>query len=190
MKKMAQLTSSCLICLGCLGKHFFHLTTRNLCVNRQKKRKTSCACIVVIHEVFCIIQKCIHIIRSLKLTWCVLSKQPGPCLEHIGELQHSESSKLIEAQRNAQAKVRAVHKIFVESVLYDNFSSSLWFVSTGKQRMCTKLHTRDPRHIHVHGGHVPILEEESTHFRGPPQAWRNRSASVPSFLWHSLDLWL
>ncbi|RXN26887.1 nck-associated 5-like isoform X1 [Labeo rohita] len=33
-----------------------------------------------------------------------LDEQPGPCLEHIGELQHSESNKLIEAQRNAQAK--------------------------------------------------------------------------------------
>ncbi|TRZ02454.1 hypothetical protein DNTS_030281 [Danionella cerebrum] len=31
-------------------------------------------------------------------------QQPGPCLEHIGELQHSDSNKLIEAQRNAQAK--------------------------------------------------------------------------------------
>ncbi|KAL1250008.1 hypothetical protein QQF64_021013 [Cirrhinus molitorella] len=35
---------------------------------------------------------------------CVHQQQPGPCLEHIGELQHSESNKLIEAQRNAQAK--------------------------------------------------------------------------------------
>ncbi|XP_055044110.2 nck-associated protein 5-like isoform X2 [Misgurnus anguillicaudatus] len=31
-------------------------------------------------------------------------QQPGPCLDHIGELQHSESNKLIEAQRNPQAK--------------------------------------------------------------------------------------
>ncbi|XP_026099811.1 nck-associated protein 5-like [Carassius auratus] len=35
---------------------------------------------------------------------CVHQQQPGPCLEHIGELQHSEPNKLIEAQRNAQAK--------------------------------------------------------------------------------------
>lgn len=35
---------------------------------------------------------------------CVHQQQPGPCLEHIGELQQSESIKLIEAQRNAQAK--------------------------------------------------------------------------------------
>lgn len=35
---------------------------------------------------------------------CVHQQQPGPCLEHIGELQHSESSKLIETQRNPQAK--------------------------------------------------------------------------------------
>ncbi|XP_051962111.1 nck-associated protein 5-like isoform X2 [Xyrauchen texanus] len=31
-------------------------------------------------------------------------QQPGPCLEHIGELQHSESTKLIETQRIPQAK--------------------------------------------------------------------------------------
>ncbi|XP_051517991.1 nck-associated protein 5-like isoform X2 [Myxocyprinus asiaticus] len=31
-------------------------------------------------------------------------QQPGPCMEHIGELQHSESTKLVETQRIPQAK--------------------------------------------------------------------------------------
>ncbi|XP_077074291.1 nck-associated protein 5-like isoform X3 [Siphateles boraxobius] len=35
---------------------------------------------------------------------CVHTQQPGPCLEHIGELQHSESNKVVEAQRTTQAK--------------------------------------------------------------------------------------